>query len=375
MYDDGRMPLRAFFHRPQQTLVRRIVFQAHLWVGIGIGLYLIVVCVTGSILVFRGDIQRRLYPHLFYSQAKNGSTLHIASVVQKIKAAFPDHTLLGLEGPAETHDTFLGYIEKDQKILPVFANPATGEVLGTLPDNDALRRLQDLHFNLLSGRRGLFVNGMGALLLMLLSATGLVIWWPGIANWQRGLKIDFGNNWKRVNWDMHSATGIWTVAFIAMWAVTGAYFAFPQAFRTAVTRVSSLTSYPQVASRSADSGRPAADLHELVQTAQQILPEARVTRVSLPRNKKDSFTVVMSRGDAAEFENADYVYFYFDQFTGELLHKWDRAGQTAGDQIISWLGFLHVGNFGGMPIRIVWATLGLSPALLFVTGFLMWWNR
>jgi hypothetical protein len=54
--------------------------------------------------------------------------------------------------------------------------------------------------------------------------------------------------------------------------------------------------------------------------------------------------VVMSRGAATEFENGNYVYFYFDQFTGELLHKWDRAGQTAGDQIMSWIGFLHVGQ-------------------------------
>jgi len=374
MYDAAAMSLRAFFHRPQQILLRRCIFQAHLWIGIAVGLYIFVICATGSILVFRGDIQRRLYPNLFYSDGKGAPTVHIATAVEKIKAALPDHKLLGLEGPTQAHDTFLGYTEKDQKIRPIFANPTTGEVLGTLPEHDALRWLQDLHFNLLSGRRGLSINGIGALLLFLLCATGLVIWWPGIANWRRSLKIDFRNNWKRVNWDMHSAAGIWSVALIAMWAITGAYFAFPQYVRTAVTRFSPLTSYPQVASKSADVGRPAG-LHELVNAAQQDLPEAKVTRVSLPRSEKDSVTVVMSRGVVAEFENGDYVYFYFDQVSGELLYTWDRAGQTAGDQIISWLGFLHVGNFGGMPIRIVWATLGLSPALLFVTGFLMWWNR
>jgi uncharacterized iron-regulated membrane protein len=334
-----------------------------------------VICVTGSILVFRGDIQRILYPNLFYSNEKGSPTVHIATAVEKVKAAFPDHKLLGLEGPAETHDTFLGYIEKDQEIRSVFANPTTGDALGTLPDDDALRWLQDLHFYLLSGRRGLVINGLGALLLFLLSATGLVIWWPGIATWPRSLKIDFRNNWKRVNWDIHSATGIWSVALIAMWAITGAYFAFPQYFRTAVTHFSALTSYPQIASKSADAGRTAVGLHQLVDKALQTLPEARVTRVSLPRDEKDSVTVVMSRGAATEFENGNYVYFYFDQFTGELLHKWDRAGQTAGDQIMSWIGFLHVGNFGGVPIQILWAILGLSPALLFVTGFLMWWNR
>jgi hypothetical protein len=191
MYDHRRMSLRTFFHRPQQTFVRRAIFQAHLWTGIGVGVYIFVICVTGSILVFRGDIQRILYPNLFYSNEKGSPTVHIATAVEKVKAAFPDHKLLGLEGPAETHDTFLGYIEKDQEIRSVFANPTTGDALGTLPDDDALRWLQDLHFYLLSGRRGLVINGFGALLLFLLCATGLVIWWPGIATWPRSPKDRF----------------------------------------------------------------------------------------------------------------------------------------------------------------------------------------
>ena len=53
-----------------------------------------------------------------------------------------------------------------------------------------------------------------------------------------------------------------------------------------------------------------------------------------------------------------------------------RAGaRTAGDVIMAWVAPLHVGNFGGFGIRLAWAILGLAPALLFVTGFIMWWTR
>ena len=51
------------------------------------------------------------------------------------------------------------------------------------------------------------------------------------------------------------------------------------------------------------------------------------------------------------------------------------AGQTLGDVVMDWVSPLHVGNFGGMPIRVAWLVLGLSPPLLFVTGFIMWWTR
>ena len=38
----------------------------------------------------------------------------------------------------------------------------------------------DLHDNLLQGKKGRRVNGIAALLLLLLSGTGAAIWWPGI---------------------------------------------------------------------------------------------------------------------------------------------------------------------------------------------------
>jgi uncharacterized iron-regulated membrane protein len=43
---------RKFFNRPQQMLMRKAFFQIHLWAGLIIGLYLIAVGLTGSILVF-----------------------------------------------------------------------------------------------------------------------------------------------------------------------------------------------------------------------------------------------------------------------------------------------------------------------------------
>jgi uncharacterized iron-regulated membrane protein len=51
------------------------------------------------------------------------------------------------------------------------------------------------------------------------------------------------------------------------------------------------------------------------------------------------------------------------------------ANRGAGDHVISLLGPLHTGHFGGLTVKIVWALAGLAMPALFVTGFLMWWNR
>jgi uncharacterized iron-regulated membrane protein len=36
---------------------------------------------------------------------------------------------------------------------------------------------------------------------------------------------------------------------------------------------------------------------------------------------------------------------------------------------------LHFGSFGGPLVQIVWATAGLAPPVLFLSGVIMWWNR
>jgi len=46
-----------------------------------------------------------------------------------------------------------------------------------------------------------------------------------------------------------------------------------------------------------------------------------------------------------------------------------------GDQVLFWLARLHFGRFAGWPGRVLWVILGLAPAILFLTGALMWWNR
>ena len=52
-----------------------------------------------------------------------------------------------------------------------------------------------------------------------------------------------------------------------------------------------------------------------------------------------------------------------------------QSGSRRTDAIISWFGRLHVGSFGGLGIKVFWLILGLVPALLLVTGTIMWWNR
>jgi hypothetical protein len=56
---------RRWVRQPQDVLLRRILFQIHLWTGILIGLYIVVICLSGSVLVYRNELYRAFSPNLF----------------------------------------------------------------------------------------------------------------------------------------------------------------------------------------------------------------------------------------------------------------------------------------------------------------------
>ena len=92
----------------------------------------------------------------------------------------------------------------------------------------------DLHDNLLGGRTGRKINGIGALFFIVLSVTGAVIWWPGVQSWRRSLTFDIRANWKRLNWSLHSVLGFWFMPFVLMWGISGAYLSLPDPFSAVV---------------------------------------------------------------------------------------------------------------------------------------------
>ena len=371
---DELTAVRTFLDRPQSVFVRRVLFQVHLWVGVLTGVYVFVVCVSGAALVFRIDMQRALHPGLF-TPAASGPVVDPVDVMNRVKNAYPSATVSGVDAPTTSRPTYLAYASRGDRFLTLLLDPVSADLLGELPEQSFVRMMQDLHFDLLAGRNGRIINGVGALFLLAMCMTGLVIWWPGRHNWTRGLTVDFRRQWKRVNWDLHSALGIWTVALVAIWAATGAYFAFPTAFRSMVNGISPVSvvrppqSDPMHATQSSPTWR------ELVDEARRRAPGQHVARVVVPSSKTAAFLVMFSRVQPTPAGSADLTSVYLDQYTGAVLAEPPATRQTAGDLVMAWVAPLHVGNFGGNAVRVAWLVLGLSPPALFVTGFLMWWTR
>jgi uncharacterized iron-regulated membrane protein len=288
--------------------VRRALFQVHLWIGVALGLYILMISVTGSVLVYQNELYRAATPEPILSKG-SGPRLTDDQLKQAAMHLYQGFRVVNLSRALNPDQAVVVWLRRGDVTRQRLFDPRNGSDLGdSVPTSIWLvSKLLDLHDNLLAGPTGRKVNGIGALALLALAITGMGIWWPGIKTWRRSLTLDRGARSKRLTWHLHSMIGFWSLGFILVFAVSGAYLGFPQPLQDLADRLEPLT----------------------------------------PAN----------------------------------------AGVRIGDRVIYWLAFLHFGRINGIGIpcsgpglcdqatKAIWAIFGMAPAVMFVTGAILWWNR
>ncbi len=352
--------------------MRRQLFHIHVIVGVATGLYVFVICLSGAALVFRIDMQRALHPHLFTAGA-SGPLAEPVAVMESVSRAYPQHRLSGVEAPTSWRPTYLAYVTSGTQFRTVLIDPVSAAVLGELPERTPVQTLQELHYNLLAGRTGRMVNGIGALAILVLCATGLVIWWPGVKAWRRGFVVDSSRDGRRVLWELHRAVGIWSVALTAMFAVTGLSLVFPNGFRAVVGKVLAITVTRSPQSSAPVAGQNAPSSATMIDRARGLATGQFVARVVMPFGDRGAFLVQFANQSPTP-AGSELTPIYLDRFTGERLAA-TIAARTWGDAVMARMAPLHVGGIGGQMGRVVWFLFGLAPPALFVSGFILWWIR
>lgn len=357
-------------HHPRKLWIRRALFQVHLWAGILLALYLIVISLSGSILVFQDEIRLASLRHARFDPA------HIASI--------RDVTAHAQQRFGASHLTYVGFPQQDNpwwtlyledasgKLNLAYADAASGHPL-SLPHRLFIDFVLDLHVYLLAGQTGFIVNCIAGMGLLLLAVTGVVLWWPGIRLWRRALWVSFHRGWKRINYDLHSAIGIWTLAIVSWWGITAIYFLLPQQVSTLVNAISPLVGMKQPVAPAPTPGTSVAPLEAILSQVPAI-SAGHLSGVSLPDAPGRAVTVYVDRRDPGDFSHRDILTF--DGHTGKLLTVWHYGeNKSLGDWVLWLMHPLHFGTLWGMGVKILWAFLGLGVAVLSVTGLLMYWNR
>jgi uncharacterized iron-regulated membrane protein len=322
-------------------------------------------------VAFSAELDALQFPQLM-RVTPAGSRLPLQKLFDVASDAKPGVEVYGAQLDRDPARSVELYYEKDEKYGAVFVDPYTGRVLGSVDQDRALSRvLLRLHYTLLLSPWGDLVIALVGIAFLGSAMTGLWVYRTNLlmpfrrgVEWNRGTRV--------VSKQLHTLVGLATIAFNVILGVSGVYlmlYAFTPGYLTGEDeRLHKLE-------QKAPKGLPT---DEILARALQAMPGMEAQGVYLADHVGDPARVYgQMPGTPFWLGGNSYgrSYVEIDGQTGRVLYRMNINEADAATRFETLLYELHFGQFGGWPVKTLYAAIGLTPGLLSITGFILWWKR
>lgn len=198
----------------------RTVWRWHFYAGLFTVPFILWLSVTGGIYLFKPQIEAWL-DRPYAGLADPAAALPPSALAARALAAVPGsilHRYVLPESPGDARQIVVG---KGAEETRVYLQPASGEVLKTVGEQDRFMRVMFyLHGELMAGRWGSTLVELAASWAIIMLLTGLFLWWPRGAKRLGGVLYPRLRLGRRAFWrDIHAVTGIW-VSLMALFLIS-----------------------------------------------------------------------------------------------------------------------------------------------------------
>lgn len=355
-----------------QLRLRHTLRVVHRYLGLGIGAVLSLVCLTGSLIVYKPSWEKLAIPQLAYVEPADRGPLSLDSLYRAVNQRYPKHQIenLVLYGDADEAYSFRCKLRGQSGRRQVYINQYTGQVLGEdVYKHKFLQLVYDLHTKLLMGKLGLTLLGVLTCLFVLLLLSGLFILPPRL---YRLLRSKQRNSYMRY-YKLHIAIGLVTILPLLVIAFTGAYWAFPELYRKGFERIGEGKAIAERPRYEPSGEAPWIELDFVLAQAQRAFPEGKATILFFPKKEGDPFSVRMRSHQ--DYARTGSHHIYIHPTSGEVLGRNLWHSKPLPERLTRAMYFIHFGEFAGHWSRILWLLIGLCPMLLYATGLHLYYKR
>jgi uncharacterized iron-regulated membrane protein len=360
-------------------------FWVHKWTSLVCTLFLLVICVTGLPLVFRDELGDLLDDSLPYASVPDGTpSVSLDHLVATSRQMYPGQIVLS------------AFVDDDEPKIVLAMAPSwaaynadrksahwikfdahTGQVLKQSKSfggdgHSFLEVMLSLHRDLFAGLPGELFMGLMALLFIAAIVSGVVLYAPFTR------RLDFGtvrtDRSPRLKWlDLHNLTGIVLLAWTLVVGATGVInelstplFALWQ-MTDVKTMLEPLHGKPVPAESELSLPQAAYD------TVRAALPNMTATSVVFPGSPFGSpyHYLIWTKG-RQPLTSRLFSPVLVDARTGALTSVIEMPWYLRALEVSR---PLHFGDYGGMPLKIIWALLDVLTIAVLGSGLYLWLSR
>jgi uncharacterized iron-regulated membrane protein len=372
--------------------VYRFWVSAHKWLGLTIGLVLVVVSLSGSLLALSGPLLRFEFGELLFPRGLDtgfmarteASELPLDSWVERALTRHPElgsAEVVASPGsvPFPVDVVMLAggmsdeFAQGKERHVVVALDPTTGETLGSFTlENSFVGNLLAFHATLLGGIPGIILVVVTGFIALLSLGSGLYLWWPRGTTWSRALRLN--TRWTGRPWllSLHAIPAAWLFIPLAVVLLSGSYLLTPDLYDRSIGALVQVRQYqePAVAKPAAECG---ADIgaNAAVAAALQVHPGQALRLLTKPEDACYPYIVsLMPIGTTNT--RAAYTEVWVARDAGAILASRRNDELSVAERITSWLAPLHRDLTVGVLGSILVALTGVLIAALYTTGFLAW---
>jgi len=366
---------------PRNALIHRTWWiKAHIYLALTLGLFFALLGLTGSLSVYREELDELLNPRLTIDDA-TGTPLSLDKLMAAVHAAQPSrHDEWVLELPHTPDGMATAWYEKPYETfgevyapLMVSVNPYTAEIVATRFWGQTFTTwVEDFHTQLQMGLFGARMVGLLGLGLVVSVLSGIYLWWPGFAGLRRAFVVRHQEGLKPFFHDLHGLVGLGSAVILLLLGFTGFHLANPKFLETlaSASGMGHGEEGPAIRSTAVPNNRPIS-LEEAIAIARGPFPHAQVRRIATPAGEDGTYRINLRRPGEVNIRHP-VTLVWVDRWSGQIRAVRNPNLFTSGQAFVSKLWPIHTGEAFGWMGRFVWFLVGLAPLFLYVSGLVQW---
>lgn len=215
---------------------KRVWFKIHWILGVIVGVFLLLIGVSGAILSFQKEITRFInQDSLTVTVPQNVSILPIKELLENFQAKFPQEKIDAITFSSDEKSSFIiSVVSTEPKAKggkKYYINPYNGEILPSFKGDEFFTFIRAFHrwFALEGDLRaiGKQIVAISTICLIILCISGLIIYFPRVKRaFFKSFIFSFKHKKRALLSTMHSAVGIWVLIFYLVASLTGLYWSY-----------------------------------------------------------------------------------------------------------------------------------------------------